>query len=364
MARKTIGYVELAWTCERCETENPGPRKFCTGCGAPQPDHVEFHQLENAILLTEEADIRKAKAGPDVHCPYCNARNPDDAGYCGACGGDLGDAEAREGGRVVGAFREGKGLEKKCPNCGTLNKAAARECAGCGGSLSSRAPDGERDAKPADPKPPVKGRSLARSAGIGCLALTLLGAVALIFLLFSKQELTGTVQQVEWTHTVPILARLPVEQEDWRDQLPADAEDVRCRQELRETRDEPVRGAVEVCGTPYTIDEGSGYGEVVQDCTYDVYDDLCSYTIMDWAVFDAVSVSGTDLNPYWPEVALQAGQQAGEGEAEYVVFFNTDDGDYRYAPDDEVEFLQYAPGSVWVLEVNKLGGVSIIEPVR
>jgi len=315
--------------------------------------------MDHAVLLTEEADIRKAKAGPDVHCPYCRARNPADAGYCGACGGDLSDAEARESGQIVGAFHQGKGLEKECPHCGTLNPATSRECAGCGGSLPAKA-----KTEPERPTPAASRKSIPRAVGIGCLAVLLIGIPALFFTLLSKEALNATVQAVEWTHSIPILELAPVEQEDWLDHVPADAENIQCSQELREASEEPVAGAVEICGTPYTIDEGSGYGEVVQDCIYEVYDDLCTYTIMDWAVFDTVTVSGSDLEPYWPELSLGVDQQAGESETEYTVLFSTGDGSFRYSADDELEFMQYVPGTTWVIEVNKLGGVSVIEPAR
>jgi hypothetical protein len=360
MAKKTIGYVELAWTCPRCETENPGPRKFCTGCGAPQPDDVQFHQLENAVLLTEEADILRAKAGPDVHCPYCHARNPGDAEFCGACGGDLEDAEARESGQVIGAFRKNKGLERECPHCGTLNTSDALECSGCGASLAVRREERTVEVPATSPSR----SSLPKFAGIGCLAILLVGAAVLIFSLFRKEELTATVRQVEWTYTIPILALTPVEQEAWYDEVPSEAESVSCREELRERRDEAVPGALEVCGTPYTIDEGSGYGEVVQDCIYEVYDDYCDYTIMDWIEIDSVSASGNDLDPYWPVFNLQGDQQTGEGEAEYAVIFSSGNESYRYYPDDEIEFSRFDRGSTWLIEVNQLGGVSVIEPAR
>lgn len=364
MVRKTIGYVELAWACPHCETENPGPRKFCTGCGAPQPDGVRFRQMENAVLLTDEADIRKATAGPDVHCPYCRARNPSDAEYCGACGGGLAEAEARESGQIVGAFRQGKGLEKECPHCGTLNTSGARECAGCGASLTAKPREIQANQTPTGSKQATSRSSIPKAAGIGCLALIVLGVGALFFMLLSKEELTATVQSVEWTRSIPIMSLAPVEQEDWRDQVPSEAQDIQCREELRQTSDEPVAGAVESCGTPYTIDEGSGYGEVVQDCTYDVYDDLCSYTIMDWTEFDVITVSGSDRAPYWPDVSLPGDQKAGEREAEYKVLFSIGEDSYRYNTDDEVEFMQYSPGTSWTIEANKLGGVSVIEPAR
>jgi hypothetical protein len=321
---------------------------------------VHFHQLEHAVLLTEEADIRKAQAGPDVHCPYCHARNPSGAEFCGACGGGLAEAETRQSGRIVGAFRQEKGLEKECPHCGTLNTPGALECSGCGGSLKETTPEplADRSRQTKDRK------GLPRFIGIGCLGIIVIGAAILLFSLFSKQELNGTVQGVEWTHTIPILALTPVEREDWRDQIPDEVESIQCTEELRETSDEFVPGAVEVCGTPYTIDEGSGYGEVVQDCSYEIYDDFCSYTIMDWSVVDAATASGTDLEPYWPDPALALDQQAGEGEAEYAVLFEADGESYRYYPDDQVEFSRYLPGTSWVIEVNQLGGVSVLEPVR
>ena len=106
MAKKSIGFVELIWTCPRCTTKNPGPNKFCTACGAPQPENVAFEQAPDAKLITDAEKIARAKAGPDIHCPYCNARNPAGSKFCGACGGDQSGAKARASGGVVGAFSQ------------------------------------------------------------------------------------------------------------------------------------------------------------------------------------------------------------------------------------------------------------------
>jgi len=106
MVKKTLGYVELEWRCPRCGSRNPGPEKTCNGCGAPQPEDVEFEQPAEEELVTEESEIERAKAGPDVHCAYCGARNPADAEICTQCGADLTEASARVSGRVVGAHRD------------------------------------------------------------------------------------------------------------------------------------------------------------------------------------------------------------------------------------------------------------------
>jgi ribosomal protein L40E len=95
MVKKTVGYVELEWVCPNCEARNRGTRKVCTSCGAAQPDDVEFIQAAEEKLITDEAELAKAKAAPDIHCGYCGARNPSTAEKCSQCGGDLAAGAAR-----------------------------------------------------------------------------------------------------------------------------------------------------------------------------------------------------------------------------------------------------------------------------
>ena len=132
MTKKSLGYVELEWTCENCGTRNPGPSGFCNACGAPQPEDVEFEQPLDQKLITDEEKLARAKAGPDKHCPYCNARNAGDAKFCGACGGDLSDAAVRESGRVVGAHHDEPIPDVNCPACGTANPGSNKVCSNCG----------------------------------------------------------------------------------------------------------------------------------------------------------------------------------------------------------------------------------------
>ena len=90
MAKKKLGYTKLQWTCPNCEGLNPGPEKTCIQCGAPQPDDVHFEQVKGAELIQDEKVAERVKAGPDIHCPYCEARNPGDAVVCSQCGGGSG----------------------------------------------------------------------------------------------------------------------------------------------------------------------------------------------------------------------------------------------------------------------------------
>jgi hypothetical protein len=360
MTKKSIGYVQMVWTCPRCTTRNPGPQKFCNGCGGPQPPDVAFEQAPEERLLTDAAEIARAKAGPDLHCPYCSARNPGGVKFCGACGGDLAGAKARPSGNVAGAFRAGAAAALACPRCGTSNPGTSLKCSSCGAALTPPAPTAPAPAP----------RATARSAGrpplliIGILLVALCGLAGLVLLLLGgrRSETVAVVDALDWERRIAIEAMRPVEREDWFDQIPSGADIGTCRQARRGTSQDPVANSVEVCGTPYTVDSGSGYGEVVQDCVYEVYDDLCSYTVSEWTVIDTAVARGSNTNPSWPSVSLSAGEREGQERESYTVVFVTDSERYTYEPSTAAEFARFVPGSRWLLTVSGFGGITDIEP--
>jgi hypothetical protein len=183
-----------------------------------------------------------------------------------------------------------------------------------------------------------------------------------VYSIFIKtEELTGEVRAVSWTRSIPILALGEVEDQDWWDEIPSDAEIGSCDEEYRYTSSSPEANSVEVCGTPYTVDTGTGAGEVVQDCEYEVYDDFCSYTVMDWVVFDEVILTGSDLNPVWPQVNLATDQREGDPSESYEVTFHSDGENYDYTPSDASEFGQFSIGSRWIMNVNSVGAVLSVE---
>ena len=360
MTKKSIGYVRMLWTCPRCTTRNPGPQKFCNGCGGPQPADVAFEQAPEEELLTDAAEIAKAKAGPDQHCPYCSARNPGGVKFCGACGGDLAGSKVRDSGKVAGAFRSGPAAPVACPRCGTSNPAASLKCSSCGASLAPPAPAAAPPADPAKARP--AGRSPILIIGLILVVLCGLGGLALLLLGGRKSETAAVVDSVEWERRIAIEALRPVEREDWYDQIPSEAQVGTCRQSRRGTSQDPVANSVEVCGTPYTVDTGSGYGEVVQDCVYEVYDDLCSYTVTEWTVVDTAVARGTGGLPSWPSVSLATDERQGQESETYRVVFATDSDRYTYAPSSAAEFAGFTPGSRWLLTINGFGSITGIDP--
>ena len=67
MTRKSLGYVELEWTCKRCGTVNPGMQKMCTNCGAPMADADQFEMPDEQRLITDDTRLEAAKKGADIH---------------------------------------------------------------------------------------------------------------------------------------------------------------------------------------------------------------------------------------------------------------------------------------------------------
>jgi hypothetical protein len=359
MTKKTVGYVNMLWSCPRCATRNPGPQKFCNGCGGPQPADVPFEQAPEEKLLTDAAEIARAKAGPDVHCPFCNARNAGTAKYCGACGGDLAGGKARDAGKVAGAFRSAPAAPITCARCGTSNPASSLKCSNCGASLAPQ------DAPPQPASPSTPARPARRPPVVLILilaALCCLAAVAGLLFANRKTEVIGEVDTVAWERSVAVEALRAVDREAWRDEIPAAADLGSCREAQRYTSQDPVANSIEVCGTPYTLDTGSGFGEVVQDCVYQVYDELCTYTAEEWAVVDTIVSGGAAGLPSWPSVSLAANQRQGEQTESYSVVFVTDKGHYTYTAASASEFSAFSIGSRWILEVSGLGSITSLQP--
>lgn len=358
MPKKTIGVVKLGWRCPSCSTMNPGPQKTCSACGNPQPENVQFENMPQQELITDAAAVEAVKKGADIHCPYCGTRNPVDAKTCSQCNGDLVGGAQRKSGEVVGAFSSAPAAKVPCPTCGTLNEPNAGRCVSCGAGMASTPVAAVPAQTPVNV--PGKKRSPIFWAGLVVLICLLVGAcLALIVFLTRKTDVTGTVTGGEWTRTINVEQLADVTKNDWKDAIPSGAVVGACEPRYNHTSDQPEgNNYQEVCGTPYTVDTGTGYGEVVQDCKYDIYMDYCSYATQEWQVYQPFTQTGQNFNPAWPQVILGIGQREGTRTESYKVFFNTNNGLMDYTTDNVDDFMQFTPASVWTLEVNSFGSIT------
>ncbi|MFO7635611.1 MAG: zinc ribbon domain-containing protein, partial [Caldilinea sp.] len=360
MAQKELGYVELEWICPVCKTRNPGTQATCSGCGAAQPETVHFETPAAAAIVEEQAKVERAKAGPDIHCAFCGARNPSIAKTCHQCGADLTEGKARETGAVVGAFKADDGATLRCSSCGMENPASARQCTRCG------APLGKQPVAPAAAPVPVPAGGMGRGALVFIViaAIVVLGLGWLVFSMFQTSDTVGTAVDARWERSIAIMGQVPVRANAWQDQVPNDVANLSCSPRVRSTSDSPQPGAQEVCGTPYTVDTGTGMGRVVQECVYEVYDDYCSYTTLQWGVVNTVVQRGSGLSAAWPSANLTTGQELGQRSERYECVVTANDREYSFPLRNTAELEQCQPDSRWRLSVNSLGSVLTLKRQR
>lgn len=371
MSRETLGYVELEWTCPKCGSRNPGPQKTCGSCGAPQPDDVQFEQVQGKELVKDEVVEKQVKAGADIHCAFCGARNPASASVCSQCGADLKEGTHREKGRVVGAYKEGPVKKVACSNCGAENLETDLKCSVCGATLT-RPEAPVQAAKPTAAPPPQKAASPGRPNWmvfgiVGLLVLLCICSVAsFAFLSSPRESQNAIVQEASWRTSIAVEALQPVTYQTWQDEIPLDAQIGRCQDKVHHVQDQEPAGSKsnKVCGTPYVLDTGTGQGQVVQDCQYEVLLPYCDYTVKEWQQVDMVTQSGAGFSPTWPEPSLRAEQRLGEQSEEYIVVFETSDGQYTYRVNNFGDYQQFQLGSEWMLNLNAFDQIVSVEPAR
>ncbi len=242
----------------------------------------------------------------------------------------------------------------KCHVCGAANAGTAQQCAKCGAPLKRRS-DATRAGAPSPlPAPHHGGVALWWLWALGAVILIAIGVFA--WMAFRSESYTAVVEAARWERTVEVLAFQPVEERAWKDELPAEAEVLECRDELVRTSDEPVDGAREVCGTPYAVDTGTGYANVMQDCEYQVFAPKCSYQTMQWVLFDTAVTSGEGFSPIWPQPAPEPDRKLGERSERYMCDILVDNKQYSFALEPE-NYALCLPQSRWRVQVNGLGSV-------
>lgn len=361
MTKESLGYVELEWTCPNCGTRNPGRVKVCKSCGAPQPKDVQFEQAAEDKIVTDQEGLELAQTGPDIHCPFCGTRNPGNATVCMRCGGDLTEGEKRESGQVLGAQQKEPAPDITCPYCGTINPGTNTRCSNCNSPLA-RAPRPQPAAAPA--RTPTKVSPALMIAGVALILLICGGIFFLVQQGTRTETGTGRVSNVNWKRSIVIMAPAPVNRSAWADQIPSGAQVGSCTQRERGRSAFPTDNSQQVCGTPYVVDQGSGFGELVQDCEYIVYDDYCQYSVIELQPVGVLEKSGTDLSPIWPETRLQSGQELGQRDEVYEVTFVVDGKQYVYRTRDANDYARFRPNTEWELEINGFGDIVAIREAR
>ncbi|MBQ6343001.1 MAG: zinc ribbon domain-containing protein [Anaerolineaceae bacterium] len=380
MAQKVVGYREMMWTCPNCGAKNPGSSRICKSCGAAMGEDVKFEQQTNAGMIKDEKIIEQAKQGPDIYCAYCGNRNPAGAKKCSRCGADLSEGKEREHGTQHSAHLDEQKNEETviCSACGTANPATALKCKSCGTPLNSTQQKEEISAAVPD-----KNTGNSGCRGRGCLmiivAIILLGVFGMIMMnscgpnlgvvnpFFGGNDyaaentvLDAVVSAQNWQTSVQVLGPVDTKASGWRSDVPSDARNLKCEDRIRHTYDEEVKNSVEVCGTPYAIDQGNGYEKFVQDCVYNVYDSYCEYIVSKTDVIETKRANGSGPSPEAPYVAPQYSTR--NESVSYTVQLRDENGKiYTLNPSSLAEYQTYTVGSEYAIEVNHRGRIVNME---
>ncbi len=346
-SKRTVGYIQLEWTCPNCNSRNPGDMKTCQNCGAPQPENVQFEQLAEQKMVTDENAIKAAQAGADIHCPFCGTRNPATAKVCSQCGADLKEGRARQSGRVMTPVQAGP-KTVVCKNCNTENPSTNRVCSKCGAPLPrALAESPVSGAAVTAPTAAKQKPNWLLIGGIG--AAFIIGCIAVLFLfVFPTSTVQATVANVQWQTSVPVQEQREVHYSNEQGSPPSGAYDVSCHTETHQ-----------ICEQK-TIDKGNGYAEVVEDC-HDQSTDYCSYDVKEWQTIQTYTLDGNDLSPQYADPNISVDQRLGSQSEDLTVYFDTKKGEIKYSPGNTTEFQQYEIGSTWTLKLNALGGIVSVE---
>lgn len=335
---------EGAWDCPHCgRKRNRGPEKYCGGCGAPRGDEVKFYLPEDSPEITAADALRRAQAGPDWTCNFCEADNVSDHAFCSSCGAPRDGAAARP----VVEHR------KDAPPAAPPPAAAL-------------------DAAPPSPPSALKSRGCFK---IGCLGLV---AVVLLFWFLGRpREETLTVTGFRWERTLAVEELRTVEEQGWEGEIPGGASIQSQSREVHhqnriqigtETRTRTVTERVQTGTERVKVGErdlGNGYFEDIYEDqpvyeereseeTYEepvfreepVYRTRYRYQVDKWMPGREVRADGQDLAPSWPDPGLRSNEREAKRAEVYEVLFEDRDGATRvYRARDEVEWRSFQEGS-------------------
>ena len=240
-----------------------------------------------------------------------------------------------------------------CTNCGTENPGTNVNCQECGAPLPRPAAAtpaavpmsfATPGAAPAAGKAKKKPNWLLLGGIVGALADLLHGDC--YFLLFApSSSVQATVSDVYWQTSVPLQEIRAVDYNNERGNPPSDAYNVSCQTESRGSlrrKNHRPRRRLRRSGAGLSHRERAILR--LHRGRMDHHPDLYAGRARQFPGLRAA----------------QPHQRPAPGERKrrvLTVFFNTEDGQKSYTPDNVSEFQQFQPGSSWTLSLNALGGV-------
>ena len=288
--------VEGFWDCPNCNAKNRGSAQQCESCGAIRSENVKFYVDEDSEVINGEAELEKAKAGPDWVCPFCSNMSPSSSTKCTGCGSDRSDGKNRAT-RELAAGETGKD-EKKSQKSAETPKSA----------------------------PPAP---LWLKGGCGIFALLF---VILMALSCHEKAVKIEITANQWVRQIERAEYKTVRENAWANEVPAGARKFSSERQVRSHKEIP--DGFEEVNEEYTekvkigekqvedgkVDLGNGRFKVKYKVVPEyreekktrrvkrqkfrkepIYDEMVLYDIERWVPFATIELKGTTDEPRWPD---------------------------------------------------------------
>ncbi len=359
---------EGAWDCPYCGRErNRGAHQYCGSCGAARDQDVKFYLPDDARLIEDEAELKRARSGPDWSCAFCKADNPAYQQFCTGCGGGADGSPPRQ----VSESRHASGGTTSDHDKSSQQRAK-------GASMTERTSENKTSRLPL------------------FAAILVMVVLGLFFFCRSSSDV-GTIVDHSWERQIDIEHLKTRIDEKWDNELPRSnirelsrSRQVHSHNKIQigsETRTRNVSEQVQT-GTRQvkvgTRDLGNGYFEdimkdepiyetVTRQETYQepiyreepVYRDKVRFEIDEWKkVKHETAAGGEGIEPRWPEVQVSgAKEREGPRRERYVVGFTLSDGSRaEYETRSESEWKSYKKGQTHNVQVKGDKVVKILPP--
>lgn len=347
---------EGAWDCPYCGRErNRGAHQYCGSCGAGRDKDVKFYLPDDARLIEDEAELKRARSGPDWNCAFCKADNPAYQQFCTGCGG------------------------------------------GADGSPPRQVTDSRTDTPPRSSASPKTETKAAKKTSVLPVFAALVVVMVLGFFFFCRSSSdVGTVVDHAWERQIDIEHLQTRTDEKWDNELPQNIRVLSRSRQIHshnkvqigsETKTRSVSEQVQT-GTRQvkvgTRDLGNGYFEdimkdepifetVTREETYQepiyredpVYRDKVRFEIDEWRKVKHESAAGGEgIEPRWPEVQTSGPKEReGPRRERYVVGFTLSDGSRaEYETKSESEWRSYQKGQTHNVQVKGDKVIKVLPP--
>jgi hypothetical protein len=352
MREETKGRYEMLWDCPGCGTEKllGVTHRHCPNCGAPQDPSKRYYPPDSEKIAVENHPYQ----GVDKACPACETANAAKAGFCVNCGSPLDEAKAvRTRSEQVGieALKAGETVSDAKKDAEAARKAERERQLAAHGAASGAAPASGG------------GKGKFTLIAVAMVMMVLCGLCGIFF--FWKKDAGFEVTGHHWERSIAIESLAPVQEQAWRSDMPADATNVSCQPEQKETVNVPDG---EDC-VDTREDKGDGSFEEKKVCTPrfredPVYADKCSYTVTKWSATDSAKATGDSLTPApaWPTVTLSnpgtcvGCQREGSKKESYTLTLKDASGAQKNCELPMDKWSTMAVGSRWTGEVGVVSG--------